>query len=355
MGSAAEAAKQFCKKYGDGAAGVGVDSAVSPRVRSGILEFDVNSGGGWPAYAMSVVAGPESVGKSILLYKTAATYHEDHPDEVVALLDLEGNYSSPWGKAFGVDESRLLKLAPDYGEQAADMICDVIEAADDVGLLLCDSLAQLVPAIECEKSAEDAVVGRNGLLISRLLRKTCVLLNAAKRRGRPKTVVYTNQFRSKIGVTMGDPRGMPGGNAPKYYANMIVYLHGGKETILPDVHPTRPALKHLAGSLKKPPKGPFLSIGFDADVALIPHGGARTGDSVNDWKFVSGYFAEMGLFGKQGKGWQVMGHEFPRQKDCRDWYESHRREAQAELTARLLADSSLVGEVEAGDDGDRDA
>jgi recombination protein RecA len=236
--------KKWRKDYADEAvASIGVDTPVPARIPTGILEFDVNSGGGFPENHMSIVAGGPDVGKSLLLYCTMATYQADHPDKVVAFLDLEDNYTSEWGAAIGIDEKRLLRLSPTYGEQAADMIAAVIEDADDVGLLCVDSLAQLVSSKEVTKSAEDAIVGTSGLLVSRLCKRTRSLLTASKKRGLSKTVIYVNQFRTKIGVVMGDPRTMPGGNAPQFYASTIVYMHGGKEAVKADVHPTQPATK----------------------------------------------------------------------------------------------------------------
>jgi hypothetical protein len=93
-----------------------------------------------------------------------------------------------------------------------------------------------------------------------------------------------------------------------------------------------------------------VSRAFEAEVALLPHDGVRVGRSVGDWKLVSSYFGDMGLFGKTGNGWQIMGHEFRIQKECRTWYEANRDLAKAELTGRLLADPRAVVRVE-GDEG----
>lgn len=352
MARAEDVLRKFRERYKDDACGsLGGGVPTPRRVRSGVLEFDVNTGGGWPAGRMSILAGGEDTGKSLLLYVTLATYLEDHPGMKAALMDLEGNYSSEWGRAIGIDEDRLLFLQPSYGEQGADMIAALISEAHDVGFIGTDSLAQLVSTKELEKDAEEAVVGTSGLLISRLQKKTCSLLVEARKVREPPTVVYINQFRSKIGVMHGDPRTMPGGNAPRYYAAMIVYMSGGKEVVDADVHPTQPAIKQLAGTLKKR-KGAIVNRTFESDVALIARPGVKVGRSVDDWKLVGKYFGQLGLMARQGKGWQILGHEHRTQKECREWYEANRAAAQAVLFERLLGDPKLVAQVEGDAESD---
>ncbi len=334
-----EALKHFRKRWSDDAiGGIGMNIPPPPRIPSGVLEFDINSGGGWPAGNVSIVVGGKDTGKSNLLYTTAATYQENHPDQMVALLDMERNYDTPWGEQIGVDASRLLTLQPDYGEQAVDMVEYLIYETENVGLLIVDSLAQLVPIKEIEKSAEDAVPGGVGLLIARLCKKTAAALAKVEKLDRRPTIIYANQQRSKIAVRYGSPITMPGGNAPGYYASTMVNLYGGKEEVVADVDPGKPAIKHVQGTITKK-KGPVVSTAFEYDIALLPHKGVRVGRSVNDWKIVAGYLTEWGELGRgeNGKGWQILGHEFRLKNECRAWYEDNRPEVRDHLIQRLMA------------------
>lgn len=337
MATIEEALRHWRKRYKDDAlCGLGMTIAPPPRLPSGVFEFDVATGGGFPKGNMSVVYGGKDTGKSNLVYVTMATFLEDHPDEKVGFMDLERNYDSDYGKLIGIDESRVLFMFPDYGEQATDMIEYLILDVDDVGLIVTDSMAQMVAVKEITKSAEDFVPGGTGLLVSRLCKKTAAALLKTEKCGRRPTVIYTNQVRSKIAVKMGSPRTMPGGNSVQHYASTVISLYGGKEHIDEDVHRTSPARKEISGTIEKK-KGPIITQKFEYEFALLPQRGVRVGRSVEDWKLAAIYLDDLGKFGKlPKKGWQIMGHEFRLQKECRTWFEHNRAEVRDFLIDHLM-------------------
>lgn len=342
MPNAEQALAHFRKKYGDDAIGsIGATMPAPPRIPSGVLEFDVASGGGFPEGRMSIVYGAKDTGKSNLIYTTMATYQELNPDKKVAFMDLERNFDTPWGEKIGIDKDRLLMLLPDYGEQGVDMIEYLIYEAEDVGLIAVDSLAQLVPTKEIEKSAEQAVVGTTGLMISRLCKKTAAALLKVEKLGRRPTILYVNQTRSKIGVIMGNPTVMPGGKSPSYYASMVVATYGGKEEIDADIDPSKPARKEVKGVIEKK-KGPIVSREFHYDIALVPQRGVRVGRSCSDWKCAASHLAQMGQFGKGDDGWRILDQEFKLKKECRAWYEENRGLVRDALIEHLMANPGDV-------------
>lgn len=332
------------KKYGDTSACISQKIAPVPRMPSGVLAFDLASGGGFPTSNLSVVWGGKDTGKSTFLYMLMATYQRLNPGKVVAFLDLEDNYDSEYGSNIGVDDDRLLRLQPDYAEMGIDMAHQVVNEADDVGLLAVDSLVGLVPSRELEISAEDAVVGTQGLLLSRFVRKTQNILSRIRReQGRRVTVVCVNQVRTKIGVMRGDPDMMPGGNALAHYASMVVKFYGGKEEVVAEVDPNRPVVKNITGVIQKK-KGRTVARKFEFQVALEPFGGLRAGQQTDEWKTASAYLLDMGAYGKRedGKGWMIMGQQLDRQKDCREWYEQHRDECRSVILEHLIDNPSDV-------------
>ena len=339
MATAEEVLARFVKKHGDKVGSMGDNIPAPDRMPTGILEFDVASGGGIPRGHLSIVFGAKDSGKSTFCYKAMATELAAHPKMKVAFFDAEGNYDSEYGQAIGIDEGRLMFLQPDYAEQAGDMILEVIRDAEDVGLIVVDSMAALTPEVEDVKSMEDAVVGRGGLLTSRLLKVSNTRLIQARKDGRAPTCLYVNQQRAKIG---GMRPGMtqPGGHAPQFYSSMMVQLWGGKEIIDPDVDPNRAVIKQMAGLIVKK-KGPIVCRKLEFEMAVVQHKGMRPGDT-KDWGCAVSYLGQMDQFGKKGKGWVIMGHDFPRQRDCRAWYDEHKAEARDAIISFLTDNPGAI-------------
>lgn len=332
----------FRKRWGDKVAAIGDNIPAPERVPTGVLEFDIATGGGVPKNCVSCFWGEKDTGKSILLYKLIATYQAMNPDRIAALMDLEQNYDTDFGTQFGIDEERLLFLQPDYGEQAGDMILHIIKDVPEVGLICVDSLAWLIPKAELDKSLEEHVVASGGLMIARLCKKTSNLLMSARKQGRDCTVVYTNQMRMDIGKRMGDPSKMPGGKAAEHAMSTIVRLYGGKEKVEGEHDSNRPVKKNVRGVVTKK-KGPILCRNFEYDMAVVAHAGLKPGDT-DDWRCASGYMKDLGLLGKRddGKGWQILAHEFPTQKACREWYEGNRHEARKAIVDSLFENPEML-------------
>lgn len=339
--SAHEILRQFRAKYGERVGAIGERVSPPPRIPTGVLEFDIASGGGFPAGNMSIVWGDKDCTKSTLVYKTIATYQQQHPGKVVAFGDLETNYDSDYGEQIGVDEDRLLRLLPDCAEDAGDMVLELIEGAEDVGLICLDSLATLVPKREQDRDLADGnAVGATGLFVSQFLKKTANRLLVAMKRGDAPTVLYINQVRSKIGA-MGDPSTMPGGRAPEFYASTIVRLYSGKDVVLGE-HGDRPVRKYVKGVIQKK-KGPIVCRNFEYEMAVVPHGGLRPGET-DDWSMARVYLEEGGQLGKLegGRAWQILEHEFPTRKACQAWYNEHKDEARQAIVSRLLENPDEV-------------
>lgn len=334
--------RRLREKYGDKSMAVGVPIAAPKRIATGILEFDVATGGGLPQGHISIVWGEKDTGKSTLLYKTIETYLRENPDRMAALQDLEGNYDSEYGaRQIGIDESRLIHMVPDCAEDGGNMIHELIEGAPEVGLIAVDSLAAFMPIKEVEKELDEAVVGTSGLFISRFLRRTTNDLLKARKRGHYPTIFCINQVRTKIGA-MGDPSVQPGGKAPGFYASTIVRLWGGKEAVENEHDPNKAVAKEVRGVIEKK-KGQIVGRNFEYKVAIVPHAGLRVGES-DDWKFASFHMLESGQLGKteDEKAWQILGHGFPTKKACREWYEANRAECRAAIIGHLMDNPEQV-------------
>jgi recombination protein RecA len=95
---------------------------------------------------------------------------------------------------------------------------DVVEAlvrSGQVSVIVVDSVAALTPKAEIDGEMGDNHVGLQARLMSRAMRK---LASLAHQTG--TTLIFLNQIRMKIGVTLGSPETTTGGNALKFYASV---------------------------------------------------------------------------------------------------------------------------------------
>lgn len=171
-------------------------------------------GGGWPKGRMIEIFGPESSGKTTLALHAVA--QQQIEGRTCAFIDMEHALDPMYAKALGVDVNSLLISQPDNGEQALDII-EVLLKSGEVGLIVLDSVAALVPRAEIEGNAGDSHMGLQARLMSQAMRK---LSGAAHRTN--TTVMWINQIRMKIGVMFGSPETVSGGNALKFYASQRI-------------------------------------------------------------------------------------------------------------------------------------
>ncbi len=292
-------------------AGVGMKHENVERVPSGMLAFDIASGGGFPKGRQSMVYGTESSGKTNLCYSTIANHQRMWPDTICSFIDIEHAFQDEWATKMGVDVTKLAIIKPEYSEQVVDIVQQLI-LATDCGLIITDSLAAMLTIQETEKSAEGANPGQTGLAITKLMKKTTQALALAWKEGRYPTIVHVNQRRFKIGVMFGDPESIPGGEALRFHMGLTVRLYG-KNIVDKDVNANLACRKQVKGIIKKW-KVPIYAQGFEYDVAMLPHNGLAVGKS-DDRKLIKNYMSEFGLLSRlEGGGYTLMGEEFTTQK-----------------------------------------
>jgi len=133
-----------------------------------------------------------------------------------AFVDSEHALDTTWAETCGVDIDNLLISQPDYGEQALDIASMLVESGE-VGLVVIDSVAALLPKAELEGEIGDAHMALTARLMSQTMRKYARIVNNSN-----TAVVFTNQLRKNIGVTWGNPEVTTGGEALKYYASVRI-------------------------------------------------------------------------------------------------------------------------------------
>lgn len=296
------------KEAGDRSIIFGSQVPNSTRLPSGVFEFDLATGGGFPDNRMSIVYGPESSGKTNLALKALAqAQRQPPPCNKAVFVDLEGTFDPSWAKQVGVDVDELIVVKPSYGEQAVDMI-DALVRADDVRALAVDSIAVLVAAKELDGSVEKADVGTAAILVKRLSNKLAISLSEEQKRNHVVSVILLNQTRFKIGVMFGDPETQPGGQTVKFNASLIVRLYG-KNKLVKEISAGVPAFKETNATIKKAKVG-ITQAAFSYDLCMLAHDGLEVGET-DSFNAVKGYLQACGLLVKDKGGWKLYGVTYP--------------------------------------------
>jgi recombination protein RecA len=165
-------------------------------IPTGALSLDLALGiGGVPRGRIVEVFGPESSGKTTLIYHVLAEAQK--LGGTCAFIDAEHAMDPLYASQIGVNIDELLVSQPDYGEQALE-IADMLVRSGAVDVVAIDSVAALTPRAELEGQMGDQSVGLQARMMSQAMRKLAGNLN------RTQTLcILTNQIREKIGVMFG--------------------------------------------------------------------------------------------------------------------------------------------------------
>ncbi len=184
-----------------------------PAIPSGSIGLDYALGvGGYPRGRIIEIFGPESSGKTTLAIHAIAEAQKE--GGIAAIIDAEHAFDRFYAQKLGVDVENLLISQPDNGEQALEIVDQLIRSGA-LDIVVVDSVAALTPKAEIEGDMGDARMGLQARLMSQALRKLTAIIGRTN-----TTVIFINQLREKIGVLFGNPETTTGGNALKFYASI---------------------------------------------------------------------------------------------------------------------------------------
>lgn len=215
MSSLEKALDQINKDFGAGTISAlsGQPSLEVTAFSTGSLNLDMALGvGGIPSGRVVEIYGPESSGKTTVALHAIASAQK--LGKTCAFIDVEHAIDPVYAKALGVDTDALLVTQPDNAQDALNIV-ERLTATGEVGLIVLDSVAALVPRQELQGEVGDAHVGLLARIMSQALR--IITGTAAKT---DTTVIFINQLREKVGVMFGSPETQPGGRALKYAASV---------------------------------------------------------------------------------------------------------------------------------------
>src|ERR687895_720301 len=189
------ALSQIEREFGKGTVMRMGDEGAQVKVQAiptGALSLDLALGiGGVPRGRIVEVFGPESSGKTTLMYHILAEAQK--LGGVCAFIDAEHAMDPAYAQRIGVDIDELLVSQPDHGEQALE-IADLLIRSGAVDVVAIDSVAALTPKAELEGAMGDQTVGVQARMMSQAMRKLAGNLNRSN-----TLCVFTNQIREKVG------------------------------------------------------------------------------------------------------------------------------------------------------------
>lgn len=188
-------------------------------ISTGSLALDIALGtGGIPTGKIVEMYGPESSGKTSLMYSIIAQAQQLKKN--VLYIDTEHAYDKKYARSFGVNLAAPLFTItqPDSLEQAADIIL-MCAGLGKIDLICLDSYAGSPSEAELEGSIQDQQVSVGPRVLAKLFRKVVPVLDANN-----VALIISNQIRDKIGVVYGSKESTPGGHAIKHHASVRLDL-----------------------------------------------------------------------------------------------------------------------------------
>lgn len=185
-------------------------------IPTGSFSLDLALGvGGLPRGRIVEIFGPEASGKTTLALQVVAEAQKKGGK--AAFIDAEHSLDPDRAKKIGVDLSTLVFAQPDSGEDALNLMEDLVKSSI-IDVIVVDSVAALTPKAEIEGEMGAQFIGLQARMLSQAMRKITAIAHKSN-----TLLVFINQLREKIGMMgYGEPTTTPGGRALKFYSSVRI-------------------------------------------------------------------------------------------------------------------------------------
>lgn len=237
MLSVKDVAKKLNKEYGDNNFALAAD--ITPQYRrmpTGAFGLDYPLYGGLVYGRIHTFAGLFSSGKTTAACLAMAAYQRANPGKTCVYVDTEHALDKQWEAhmtGLQLNEEKLIYVCPTVqsGEQILRSVLE-LQQADNIGLIVIDSIPALLPSQVLENDFEKDL-GLRGTIAKYMHKFLTEMSNEVAKKG--NILILINQVRESGKTFTGAPiYTEPGGQAPQYYSSIKVrfgtrtYIKGDK-------------------------------------------------------------------------------------------------------------------------------
>ena len=214
-----------------------------PRWSTEIEALDNIIGGGMPKGRIIEIFGPESSGKTSLIYWLMSLH------KLGVYIPIEGTYDEDRAISLGVKPKQMIVYRAQYGEEALNAVMKFAKAG--VPIIAIDSVPACQPKEDIDKIEKDA--GNEARIggVARLFSKTLpTIVHICEETG--TTLILVNQVRDKMNAMLfGEKEDTPGGRAIKFYSSVRIKVARRAWIEIPNKNPAVSSDSEKVGIIMK--------------------------------------------------------------------------------------------------------
>ena len=214
-----------------------------PRWSTEIEALDNIIGGGMPKGRIVEIFGPESSGKTSLIYWLMSLH------KIGVYIPIEGTYDEDRAISLGVKPKQMIVYRAQYGEEALNAVMKFAKAG--VPIIAVDSVPACQPKEDIDKIEKDA--GNEARIggVARLFSKTLpTIVHICEETG--TTLILVNQVRDKMNAMLfGEKEDTPGGRAIKFYSSVRIKVARRAWIEIPNKNPAVSSDSEKVGIIMK--------------------------------------------------------------------------------------------------------
>lgn len=217
------------------------------RWSTGIEDLDNIIGGGMPEGRVVEIFGPESSGKTTLMYHLCSLH------DLCLDIPIEGTFDAERAKVFGNRPKQMLIYRAKYGEDAFNKTIKFAKAG--IPLIGIDSVPSMIPKDDAEKvfksvekdSIEEQRIGGVARLMNKYLPVAEEIIEVTG-----TTLIFVNQVRDKMNALMfGEKTDTPGGRKLKHACSLRIQVARRAWIEIPNKDPRNSANSKKIGMIMK--------------------------------------------------------------------------------------------------------